>query len=70
MAAVGPAAALDEARLAQALQDVLQELHGDVLGARERLGLHRPRGLVALLGDRELDAGADGVVDLGGDAHG
>ena len=69
MAAVGTAAALDEPRLAQALEDVLEEAHRDLLRARERLGLHRALRLLSLLGGRQLDARTDGVVDLGGDAH-
>jgi hypothetical protein len=65
--AVRAPAALDETGLAQALQDVLEELHGDVLRARQRLGLHVANRTVVLLGGRELDAGADGVIDLRGD---
>ena len=65
VAAVGAALARDEAAVAQVGEDVLEELLGDRLGRREPLALDLLRG-----GDGELDRGAEGVVDLGGDAHG
>ena len=64
VAALGAALAADDARLPQVGEDVLEELLRDVLRRRELRALDG-----AAAGGGELGRRADGVVDLGGDAH-
>ncbi len=65
VAALRPALALHEPRVAKLEQDVLEEPEQDRLRLGDPLSLHRPRPLRG----RELDGGPDGVVGLGRDAH-
>ena len=63
IAALDAPLARDELLVAKLDEDALEELPRDRLRGRELLPLHeRPRG-------RELEHRAEGVVDLGGDAH-
>src|SRR3954447_10033109 len=65
VAALGAALAAHETGVAQVAEDVLEELERDALRPGDRVALRRP----VAVGGRELHGGADGVVDLGGDAH-
>src|SRR5262249_37299116 len=65
VAAFSAALALDEARVLEVEQDVLEEFERDLLRLRDPVALDR-----AVAGGGELRAGAQGVVDLRRDAHG
>ena len=64
VAAGGAAPAVHDPRAAEVEEDVLEEVHRDLLRLGDPLRAH---GRVAVSG--ELDRGADGVVGLGGGAH-
>jgi hypothetical protein len=65
VAALGAPPGAHDAGVLQLEQDVLEELERDVLRLGETLALDR-----AFIGGGELGRRADGVVGLGGDAHG
>jgi hypothetical protein len=64
-AALGAALAAHDPRRAQLAEDVLEEVHRDLLRRGDPLGRDR----LVVGGGRKLDGRTDRVVGLGGDPH-